>query len=46
MAARLGLSSDGCAVPTCSVAHLGSKLQAGEETAGGSTLDPQGFGKK
>ncbi|KAM9772083.1 uncharacterized protein zgc:193726 [Syngnathus typhle] len=40
------MASMGCMLPTCSVTDLGSKLQVGDETAGGSTLDPEGFGKK
>uniref|UniRef100_A0A8C6S7T2 Uncharacterized protein n=1 Tax=Neogobius melanostomus TaxID=47308 RepID=A0A8C6S7T2_9GOBI len=36
----------GCLLPTCLTANLGSNLQTGDETAGKSTSDPFGNGKK
>ncbi len=35
-----------CVLSTCLTANLGSALQGGDETAGGSTKDPFGIGKK
>uniref|UniRef100_A0A8D3AQT3 Uncharacterized protein n=1 Tax=Scophthalmus maximus TaxID=52904 RepID=A0A8D3AQT3_SCOMX len=35
-----------CLLPTCLTANLGSSLQFGDETAGVSTRDPEGIGKK
>ncbi|XP_051911096.1 uncharacterized protein zgc:193726 [Hippocampus zosterae] len=45
-AAGVVFSSARCLLATCSIADLGSKLQAGEETAGASARDSGGFGKK
>ncbi|XP_059182001.1 uncharacterized protein zgc:193726 [Centropristis striata] len=39
--------SEDCVLATCLTANLGSSLQrGGDQTAGGATSDPLGFGRK
>ncbi|XP_054623477.1 high mobility group protein 20A isoform X3 [Dunckerocampus dactyliophorus] len=39
-------STNECPLSTCVTSNLGSALQGGDEKAGQSTVDPDGFGKK